>query len=176
MKKHIRNIMVALREVYAKPAYLLLSLGVILAVFIINIGVMNYQLYRSFPSVRIVKEVFLGSLTSLPWYSLSTVILIALLTAIFITLMGYHVKSMQGALGSYAAGSGGLALGFLAPACASCSIGLIAVLGMSGTLGILPWKGVEITVLGIVLLGGAITSLSRKIAEKTCVSRTRRRA
>ena len=51
----------------------------------------------------------------------------------------------------------GLFLGAFAPGCAACGVGLAAALGLgAGFLSFLPYKGLELSIIAIIILGYAI--------------------
>lgn len=171
IKKRIADIRTATKEVYTKPFYLILSIIIALILVTFNIGIINYRLYFSFPSFEVVWKVFLGTFSTLPIHSIILLFIASILTGILISLLTYHIKSMRGSgMLSKSSSSGfvGMVLGIVAPACASCGIGLIALLGFTGLLGSLPFAGLEVGLAGVLLLGIAITSLSTKISAKTC--------
>jgi len=61
----------------------------------------------------------------------------------------------------------------VAPACPSCAIGLLSILGLGGFLAVLPFKGLELGVLGVVVLIFSTVYLSGKIVTNTCTINTK---
>jgi hypothetical protein len=99
------------------------------------------------------------------------------LSSIIAVLFGLNIAVLvnefqaQRALGKSASASfAGVALGALATGCPVCGTGLLtAVLGMfgiAGGLALLPFKGLELKLLSIALLGGVLVVKAQK--PKTC--------
>jgi hypothetical protein len=163
------TIITASKEVYKKKLYLLVTLVIALLLFVFNIAIINYEVYLNFESLKFVSDIFWGTISFLPLHTLIFMTVASLLTGIFTSFLIYHIKSIGKT--SYTTGSGGVLLGLFAPACASCGIGLVAVLGLTGVIGALPFGGIEISIAGILLLIIATFTLTKKIVHKTCTPR-----
>ena len=93
-------------------------------------------------------------------------ILISLLTGMLITLISYKYKIVKesgkdiGILASL-----GILVGLLVPGCASCGIGLAAALGLGGSITSLPFKGIEISLIAIILLIVSIFMITGSFIE-----------
>lgn len=162
----MKNLVSAIKEVYKRPKYIAITTLVALAFIAFNIGIVNYRLFLGFPSFAVAKAVFLGTFSALPVRSVFFIILSAILTGVMVSMLFFHLNVLKGS-GSSAAG-GGMVLAVLAPACPSCGVGLIAALGGAGIVGSLPYAGLEITILAVILLAVVINSLANKIVKKTC--------
>ncbi|MEK6926237.1 MAG: hypothetical protein AABW50_03080 [Nanoarchaeota archaeon] len=58
----------------------------------------------------------------------------------------------------------GVFLGALIPGCAACGIGLVSFLGLgAGFLTFLPYDGLELSILAILILGFSITKITREM-------------
>ena len=66
------------------------------------------------------------------------------------------------------AGFASLLTGVLAPACPSCALGLLTLLGLGSFLTILPFKGAELGFLAVMVLLFSLAYLSKKIVTKGC--------
>ncbi len=62
----------------------------------------------------------------------------------------------------------GIIVSIFAPACPACALSLLGILGLSGFLVLLPFKGIELGILGIVILVGSLVFLSKKINTAVC--------
>ncbi len=166
--KEIKNhVLHACSEVFAKKKYLVILSCVTLALILINVSVINYQLFFDSPSLNLITKTMLGTLQMLSFLSVFLLLLTSLLTGVFVSLFTYRVIELN-LISDSIQGSAGAFLGALAPSCSTCGIGLAMLLGFGGMLAQLPFKGLEIGFLGIVLLLLSIASLSKKITEKTC--------
>ncbi|MBX4212107.1 hypothetical protein KW787_01470 [Candidatus Pacearchaeota archaeon] len=112
-----------------------------------------------------------ASLNTLSFY---TMIIISILTGMLITILWYNYKKIRRLEGKGGiAGSIGLFLGLLAPACASCGIGLAAILGLGTVLAVLPFKGSEVSFVAIVLLIYSLLIVSSAVAESCDINSNR---
>ncbi len=110
-----------------------------------------------------------GSTTSLPIHSVIGSGVLAVLVGMNVSVMLYKirkVKSMRIKEDSVLTATGTF-LSVLVPACASCGIGLAAVFGIAGGLAVLPFEGIEVVVLGVLLLGFSLYQLSVGIGKCT---------
>lgn len=164
--KYIGDIQEAFKEVYAKRKYFFFSGLFSLLVFSFNAAIRNYKLLFSEFSVSLLFNLILAVHNTMSSISLIFLILISLLSGIVFSLSIFLLRRQI----TYSAGIGlsGIITSILTPACSSCALGLAGILGIGWFLTLLPFKGLELGVLGIVLLGMSITYLSGKIVTKVC--------
>ena len=160
----MKNIGCALREAYSEKKYYVISIGVAVVIFLLNVLVHNYKLLFSDGSLFF-------SLVVGFWYTVSPIAFFFLLfLAVFsgvVVSMSLYVLRRQFKIG-VAAGSSSFVAGLIAPACPSCALGLLSVVGLGGVVGILPFKGLELGFLAVVVLGWSFIYLSKKIATTVC--------
>jgi plastocyanin len=89
----------------------------------------------------------------------------SILAGIVVAMTIYLVKRQI--KGNLKASSSSILVSLIAPACPSCAIGLLSVLGFGGFLAVLPFKGLELGFIGLGLLGVSTVYLSNKITTKT---------
>ncbi|MEK6809900.1 MAG: hypothetical protein AABY40_04445 [Nanoarchaeota archaeon] len=164
--KQITAIVDTLKEVYSEKKYLLCSGFFSALVFSLNAVIGNYKLFFSEFSFKLFFNLVVSAHNTMSTASFVFLILISLLSGIVFSLSIFLFKRQI----SYSAGIGftGIASSVLAPACSSCALGLAGILGISGILSLLPFKGLELGMLGIVLLSASILYLSGKISVKVC--------
>lgn len=96
-----------------------------------------------------------------------TIIILSLLFGINAALLRERITQSRGltgkAIGSTSIASG---LGILFSGCASCGLTLASYVGLGSVATFLPWSGVEIDILAIVLLGYSIWKLSEPASCK----------
>lgn len=164
--KYVNKVQEALKEVYLSKKYFLVTFSVALVIFLFNTLVNNYRILFSDFSFLLLFSLLIGTLASMTAFSVVLLfvmsILAGIVTAMTICLVKRQVK------GNLGASSAGILMSFIAPACPSCAIGLLSVLGFSGFLAVLPFKGLELSFLGTGLLGISVVYLSNKITTKTC--------
>ena len=67
------------------------------------------------------------------------------------------------------AGFSGIVAGIIAPACPSCALSILSVMGVGGALAFLPFGGLELGFVAIIILIISLFYLSNKIMTKVCV-------
>ncbi|MDO8511597.1 MAG: hypothetical protein Q7S55_05540 [Nanoarchaeota archaeon] len=164
--RHLNNIREALHEVYSERKYFLFSGLFSLLVFSLNALIGNFKLIASQFSLVLMVDLLVSAHGTMSAVSFVSLIIISLLSGIVFSLSIFLFKRQI----SYSAGVGvtGIVSSILAPACSSCALGLAGILGIGGFLSVLPFKGQELSVLGIILLGVSLVYLSGKISVKVC--------
>ena len=164
--KYIKITQEAIKETYSSKEYFLVTLAAALVLFLFNVLVSNYRILFSdfsFPLLFSLTAGMLASMTALSIMLLFIMLVLAgIATAMTVLLVKRQVKW------NLKATSSSILVSLIAPACPSCGIGLFSVLGFSGFLAMLPFKGSEVGFISIGLLGVSIIYLSNKIVTKTC--------
>lgn len=82
------------------------------------------------------------------------------------SLLFYKARSLKGEKKGFGIISSiGFFLGAFAPGCAACGIGLASLLGVSAaTLSFLPFGGLELSIIAILIIGFAIY----KVSDNSC--------
>jgi len=156
----------ALKEVYSSKGYFFLSGSVTLFLFLFNVTINNYRLLFSEFSFRLFFSLVRGSLQSIAATSLVLLTVLSFLAGIVVSFTVFLLKRQISSGVPLSASS--LLVSLAAPACPSCAIGLLSVLGLGGFLAFLPFKGLELGVLGILVLFFFLASLSKKIMTTVC--------
>ncbi len=162
-----------------------------LVYFCLNIYALNYRLvyqtlWGNYPTVyklNILSVLLDGARSSLSEINLITLILVSILTGanlyMLIKRIVYlhkirkltaevkqesEVQSRWGILAAI-----GSFLGFVGSGCASCSLPILAYLGLSGSLAYLPFKGAEIPIVALAFLAISFVILIRShLTESAC--------
>lgn len=164
-QKDISSAFHVCRIVLTSPLYLLLSLLYSLILLIIFIIPGNYLIFADFALfgsdpilMRVETFVELLPLFNITTYGTITGILMyitALVVGANLSLVTYYVKNSQPGLRRSAGSSFGTVLALIGSTCASCSpvflTTLLSLLGLGGSLAILPLGGGEFLLLGLVL-------------------------
>jgi len=172
-----------LRQVFARGRYILLAAATGLAVFILatwlpNLGlVWQIAASASVPFADKVKVLtaLIGSIgTNFTLFSALSTVAIAALFGANVAVMAYYFRARRQLLGqagqaATAASLGGLASGFFGVGCAACGafvLGpVLAFVGASGLIALLPFGGEEFGALGVAMLGYSLVLTARKIGE-----------
>ena len=164
--KYIDDVLVALKEVYGLKKYRLVTVAITVFLFLLNTLVNNYRILFFDFSFSLLLSLFLGTLTLMSTISIILLIIMSVLAGI-VTAMTVFLVNRQ-VKGNYKVSSSSIMMSLIAPTCPSCTIGLLSILGFSGFLAVLPFKGLELGFLGIGLLGASTVYLSTKICTKRC--------
>ena len=148
--RYVHKIRDALKEVYASERYYVLTLGVALVIYLFNTLVNNYRILFYNFSFPLLFSLIQGTFVSMTPLSLFLLIIISLLAGIVTAMTVFLIKRQV--TGQIVASSSGIIVSLITPTCPSCAIGLLSVLGFGGFLTVLPFKGLELGIVGIGLL------------------------
>jgi hypothetical protein len=172
VKDYFSGIWFSWKTVFGNWNYSLLALVIAGFFYIFNALLNNITNIWDFVKTLGVKQtlIYVGNLiigfkATLLDHSFYNVIALSLLTGILISLMAYKykmtsmpIKKKDGVFGGFVA-----FLAFIVPGCASCGIGLLALLGLGSALASLPFGGQEVTILATVLMIFVIFKFSKDI-------------
>jgi len=161
------------RLVFSNPKYIILSLIVALLFYEINVLIASYATLVSFsPSfgffgtIKFLTLLSVGFGSTMMRHSYIALVISSILLGILVSLITFKIKMTEEKIkgrNSFFATSG-LFLAALAPGCAACGVGLVAVLGLSGALiQILPFDGIEISILAVAALAFANWKISKDL-------------
>lgn len=163
----ISNLKSALLEVYSEKRYYAITVISGLLIYSANALFHNYKLvFSKNVSWPIVFSLIKGFHHTMAVYSIFYLVMISLLTGILLS-MSYYLIKRQVSSSAYAGGVG-IIMSILAPGCSSCALGVLGLLGLGGFLTILPFKGIELGVIGIIAIIISIFIISRKVMAQTC--------
>lgn len=170
----------AFKIVFKNYKYILLALGVMFLVFTLSIWLPNWRLVVEVVSssqIPLLNKLsiltgLLGSIkTNFTLVSAGYTIAIAVLFGIEISLLTYYIKSRRNLFikGGVATGFGGLVSGVFGIGCASCGTFLLTsifvLFGAGWIITLLPLRGEEFGILGVLLLMYSIYIISRKMQK-----------
>lgn len=172
----IHIVSLSCREVLCRRNYVLLALGVTLFFLVFSIWlamgkftieIITSDFYSFGTKATILLTSLAGFQTNFSLESKVATLVISAMVGINITLLVYYMKRtfiLQKEMGTSALG---MAAGFLGVGCASCgSVLLSSFFGLSaatGFIGILPFKGLEFSLLSIVIISISIYVVARNI-------------
>ncbi len=155
------------KEIFSKKRYLVLTLLIGLAFYLLNVLIVQWKNLSLISSVGIWNVLFLGFYTSVYRITFYNTIIIGILIGILISLLIYRYTNIKksdskkyGAVSSI-----GIFLGLFASGCVACGVGLAPLLGLSAALALLPFQGAEISFIAIVLLAFSIYRVSMSFVK-----------
>lgn len=150
-----------MKELFWNKKFILLSLLIALAYLIVttylmNVGLVSDTLLGDYPLTykwNLMVALLGGMWTAMTRTGLLLLIATGILTGANIVLVFQRVKTLRssGKLGIAVGGSS--VLGIVGSGCATCGLPILALLGFSGSLAFLPFRGTELSWLSIILLG-----------------------
>lgn len=164
--KWFREVSAASKEVYALSWYWSVTVITAVILFSLNNIIRNYKILVHDFSTLLLFSLIRGTFTSLPLYAIISLIFNSLLGGAVMAFSIFIIRR-QAALG-ISTSITGIIVSIFAPACPACALSLLGILGLSGFLVLLPFKGIELGILGIVILVGSLVFLSKKINTAVC--------
>lgn len=176
--QNLSQVLISVKKVMADWRYSILTLVAALALFLFSIWLPNLSFVReitfsSFFTITQKISILLSSLgafqTNLRPFGRVALVIASLLFGLNVSLFSFYLKQRVKLEKEAGVGLGGIILGILGVGCASCgSFILTLIFGASASiafLGLLPLKGQEFAILGILLLGLSIVLITKKIQE-----------
>lgn len=173
--KEFSTILSALKKVFSK------KLNIIIAGILSLVVFFSFILANSFALIKsgiVVSETFwvffslfldqtLAILDIGGIINFLAVVLVSLLSGVTITMIIYQLKNF----GDVKPKSGvveifGIFSGALAASCPACAVTLISLIGLSGGLAVLPFHGLEFSLLALVLLTFSLFMISKGLVEE----------
>jgi len=117
---------------------------------------------------KIFISLFFGMWTSMSGTGFALLIITAILTGINLVLLTKKLKSLksQGNLKIVVGGSS--LIGIISSGCASCGLPILALLGLSGSVAYLPFRGIELSYLSVILLLFSLYHLIKANNKNKC--------
>ena len=161
------------KKIYGNWKYTLALVTIAASFFVINVIIKNfnavassYSLLGFFGILKFIFTLSLGFKQTTTMSSFVTLIIISILLGMLFTLITYKTNSIKTNKKIGFFGTVGIFLGFAAPGCVACGVGLLTLFGISGTtLYLLPLKGLEISLLAIAILSFTIWKASKDILK-----------
>ena len=167
-----------LQKVYRKPTYAILALSVSVVVFTFAVWLPNIRLIANIiisADVPFVSKIklplsLLGSIaTNFTLLPASYTIAIAFLAGINAALVIHLMRTQREFVGGGIIGASGIFTGALGLGCAACGslilTSIIGTVGGIGVLALLPLRGSEFGIIGVLLLGYSTYLLAKRVTK-----------
>jgi len=162
-----------MKEIWSKkiiiPTLLIAALYVTVTVYLMNAGLVKDTIFGAHSlsyKWNLLVALLTGMWTAMSTLSLVLLIVVSILTGANLTLVVQRIKTIR-ASGKMSFMVGGSSiLGIVGSGCASCGLPILAFLGLSGAIFYLPFQGLELSVLAIVLLSVSLYSLIKRSAKQ----------
>ncbi len=155
----------ALKQVFTKN-YVAIALLTAIVIFCANAIVKNFTIITKSFSLQLIYELIKATPQTMATTPLVLLTTISLLGGIVIALSIYTIKRQIKSDAKM--GTSAIILSILIPACPSCAVGVVGILGIGGLITALPFKGLELGALTIILLLISTVYLTKKVATTQC--------
>lgn len=170
----IKDILSVWKQVFSNWRYTALAITIAFVFYSLNVLIKIYDSLIFFynqtgflGSVRLFFNFFVGFKETTLISSFISLIFITILFGILFSLIAYKmkmIKSVSGKTGIFT--TTGIFLGFLAPGCAACGVGLLSLFGVSAAaLSFLPYDGLELSILAIGVLSFSTFKITKDIKK-----------
>ena len=175
--KALKESITGLRIVFGNFKYLIIAIVTALLFYSFNVFVSNWKVIFSvfssgiFEGITFIFKLMFGFMHVIPLSSFYSLVITSLLFGVLLSIIIFRISLNIKANKSITfLGASGILLGALIPGCFACGIGLVSALGLSGAIvQFFPYKGLEIALISIVLLGFSIMLISRDLVNcKEC--------
>lgn len=160
--------------VLKRPFYVLITFIVAFLMLSFSVLILNISLifdpitpaYSIFDKALLLFKLLGGLITNNTPIAIALLIITSLLAGINVALLVFKIKSLKSATYKESGlGTSGAVAGMLASGCSSCGISILSLIGIAGVLTFLPFKGLELSFAGIILLLFSIYSTSKGIVS-----------
>lgn len=155
------------------PAAAIATLYVVATVYLMNASLVSDALFGTHSMSykwNILTALLIGMWTAMSGISLFLLTAVALLTGLNLVLTFERLRSIRSSGKIHWAIGGSSILGIVGSGCASCGLPILALLGFGGAAAYLPFQGVELSLVAIVLLLVSLYILIKgRVGQEHCV-------
>ena len=151
------------------PTLIIASIYVIFVTYFMNGRLVSNTIFGSFTiayKLNLLLALLQGMWTAMSGSALILLFLTALLTGANLTLLVRQIKALRTAQNLHFVVGGNTLLGLVGSGCTACGLPILSILGISGSIIYLPFRGAEISYLAVVLLSISFYLLLRSVFEK----------
>lgn len=159
-------------------AFSIAVLYLLLNVYFTNYSLINQSYFGSYDfgyKLNISLALLQGLFTAMSGFNLVILIMMSFLTGANLVLVFRNLRTNFAKKGIHMAFGLGSFLGTAGSGCASCGLPLLGLLGISGSVGHLPFKGVEVSIIALGLLVFSFIVLLKQQLTPCLVNSTTRR-
>lgn len=154
------------------PAILIAVLYVMATIYLMNAGLVKDTIFGAHSlsyKWNLLVALLAGMWTAMSQLSLMLLMIVATLTGLNLTLTVQRLRTLRSSGKIHLAVGGSSLLGIVGSGCASCGLPILALMGLSGAMVYLPFRGIELSIIAIALLGSSLYFLlESRSKEKVC--------
>lgn len=151
------------------PTVIIAALYVIATIYLMNAGLVKDTIFGSYSlsyKWNLLVALLAGMWTAMSKLSLMLLVIVAVLTGANLTLVVQRVRAIRASGKMSVVVGGSSLLGIVGSGCASCGLPILALLGLSGAIFYLPFQGLELSVLAVILLSFSLYTLMGQRAKQ----------
>ena len=169
--RELKNLMqrILTSQSFLIPTFIIASVYVVFTNYLMNAGLIGVTLFGSFSLIykfNLLFALFQGMWSVMSGNALVLLFLTAFLTGANLTLLIRQLKLLRAASGLHFVVGGNTILGLAGAGCAACGLPVLSILGFSGSILYLPFRGQEISYLSFLLLSISFYLLLKSVYEK----------
>jgi len=154
------------------PTVIIAILYVVATIYLMNAGLVKDTVFGSHSlsyKWNLLVALLAGMWTAMSRLSLFLLVVVAILTGANLTMVVQRFQTIR-ASGKMSLTVGGSSLlGIVGSGCANCGLPILVFLGLSGAIFYLPFQGLELSVLAIILLSVSLYSMiKRDTKQEVC--------
>jgi len=169
----LKSIIKTWKEVFGNWKYLLIGLIIATFFYFLNVLIAGWRSLAGFylangflKSLNFLWVLFIGFRETLTNSSFIGLVVISILLGMLFTLLIYkahfNMTSSDKELGMF--GGMGAFLAAFVPGCAACGVGIASAFGIgAGALAFLPYDGIELSLLAVIILGITIFKTTKNL-------------
>lgn len=150
-------------------AILLAAVYLILSVYLMNLALVKLTIIGNYSiayKLSLLIALLGGMLTAMAGTGLLLLILTAFLTGANLILISKRISTLKSSGKLHWVVGGSTLLGIAGSGCAACGLPVIALLGLSGSIAFLPFRGSEISFFSLILLSISFYLLLKSYKEQ----------
>ena len=151
------------------PTLLIAAVYMVATIYLMNADLVKDTIFGSHSlsyKWNLLLALLAGMWTSMSRINLFLLVVVAILTGTNLTMVVRRLQVIRASGKMSLVVGGSSLLGIVGSGCASCGLPILAFLGLSGAIFYLPFQGLELSVLAIILLSVSLYSLIKRNAKQ----------
>lgn len=147
------------------------SLYVVATVYLMNTGLVYDAIFGDHSweyTQSILLALLFGIGTAMNGVGIVFLFTVALLTGANVSFLAERIRNVRASRKMRATVGGSSLLGIVGGGCASCGLPILALPGISGAIAYLPFQGMELSIVAIILLAVSLFTLIKSRSEEAC--------
>lgn len=147
------------------------SLYVVATVYLMNTGLVYDAIFGDHSweyTQSILLALLFGIGTAMNGVGIVFLFTVALLTGANVSFLAERIRNVRASGKMRATVGGSSLLGIVGGGCASCGLPILALPGISGAIAYLPFQGMELSIVAIILLAVSLFTLIKSRSEEAC--------